>query len=238
MNTRLLKLFCCISLAVASAATQAHPPSLAGELRVMAGPIAQNVTDHSATIFWLTSRDTQMTLKYGLSQARLDQNGSPEPLARNENGDQEHGVLLKNLQPDRNYFFEITDVNGRSFARGQFQTEPTEYAQVGRLRIVDGPVFEYLDSSSVEIAWTTIAQSSTLIRYGTDPNNLRKTVQAPWGQETHRVRVRGLEPNTTYYFVVESAQARDSGTMAKSAEGSFRTEYQGEAALTNIEPRR
>jgi phosphodiesterase/alkaline phosphatase D-like protein len=204
----------------------------------MAGPIAQNITDRSATIFWLTSREAPMTLKYGLSEAHLDQIGTSEPTIAGASGNQEHRVGLKNLQSDENYFFEITDTNGASRARGQFQTEPSEYAQIERLKIVDGPVFEYLDSSSVELAWTTNAQSSTLVRYGTDPNDLRKTVQAPWGQETHRVQINQLEPNIVYYFVIESAQARDSGTMAKSAEGSFRTEYQGEAALTNIEQRR
>ena len=218
--------------------TQAQTPSLYGELRIMAGPVAQNITDRSATIFWLTSREAPMELRYGLSQTKLDQHGSPEPPAAAANGNQEHRVVLKNLQPDENYFFEIVDSDGAARARGQFQTEPSEYAQIGRLRIVDGPVFEYLDSSSVEIAWTTSAQSSTLIRYGIDPNDLRKTAQAPWGEETHRIQLTGLDPNTTYYFVVESAQARDSGTMAKSAEGAFRTEYQGEAALTHIEPRR
>lgn len=205
----------------------------------MAGPIAQDVTDHAATIFWLTSREAAMTLKYGLNQRQLDQIGTPDAQSyAKRNGNQEHRVVLKNLQPDQNYFFQIVDDHGQIRAAGQFQTEPSEYAQVGTLKIVDGPVFEYLTDTSVQIAWTTSAPSSTLVRYGTDPNDLCKTAQAPWGQETHRVEITGLEPNMKYYFVVESAEARDSGTMAKSAEGSFQTERQGEAALTNIEPRR
>jgi phosphodiesterase/alkaline phosphatase D-like protein len=204
----------------------------------MAGPIAQNVTDHSATIFWLASRSAAMSLKYGLSQANLDQAAELASQAAGENANQEHRAPLKNLQPDQTYFFQVLNDAGEVRASGQFQTEPSEYAQVGRLKIVDGPVFEYLDSASVEIAWTTSAQSSTVIRYGIDPNNLRKTATAPWGQETHRVQISGLEPNTQYFFVVESAQARASGTMAKSAEGSFRTENEGETALTNIAPRR
>ena len=227
-----------IMLSALSAFAQTQPPSISGELRIMAGPIAQDITDHSATIFWLGSRESPMQLRYGLREAQMDQHGSAEPVTSTPEGNQEHRVVLKNLQPNENYFFEIVDSGGAVRARGQFQTEPSEYAQVGRLKIIDGPVFEYLDSSSVQMAWTTSAQSSTLIRYGIDPNDLRKTAQAPWGEETHRISLSGLEPNTTYYFVVESAQARDSGTMAKSAEGSFRTEYQGEAALTNIEPRR
>jgi phosphodiesterase/alkaline phosphatase D-like protein len=216
----------------------AGPPSLSGELRIMAGPIAQNVTDHSATVFWLTSREAATTLKYGLNEEHPDQIGTLEPSRSDEKANQEHRAALKNLQPDETYFFQILNDAGEVQASGQFQTEPSEYAQAGILKIVDGPVFEYLDSTSVEIAWTTSAPSSTLVRYGIDPNDLRKTATAPWGEETHRVQISGLVPNTKYHFVVESAQARDSGTMAKSAEGSFRTEYQGEAALTNIEPRR
>jgi phosphodiesterase/alkaline phosphatase D-like protein len=204
----------------------------------MAGPIAQNVTDHTATIFWLTSREAPMALKYGLSGSHLDQVGTAEPPVAGQNGNQEHRIKLQNLQPDTTYFFHVLGQDGQVRFSGQFQTDPSEYAQVGLLKVVDGPVFEYLDATSVQIAWTTSSPSSSLVRYGIDPNNLRKTAQAPWGQETHRIEITGLEPNTTYYFVVESAQARDSGTMAKSAEGSFRTEYQGEAALTNIEPRR
>jgi phosphodiesterase/alkaline phosphatase D-like protein len=203
----------------------------------MAGPIAQNVTDHRATIFWLTSREAAMTLRFGVTEDHLDQSGIAASDA-GENGNQEHRVTLTNLEPDKTYFFQIVDANASIRAHGQFQTEPSGFAQVGLLKIVDGPVFEYLDSSSVEIAWTTSAPSSTLVRYGTDPNDLRKTVEAPWGEETHRVKITGLEPNMDYYFVVESAEAKGSGTMAKSAEGSFRTEFQGEAALTNIEPRR
>jgi phosphodiesterase/alkaline phosphatase D-like protein len=222
-----------------TATSQSGAPSLTGELRIMAGPIAQDVTDHSAMIFWLTSREAAMNLKYGLNQRELDQTGTPEtPEPRGRNAGQQHQIVLKNLQPAQNYFFEILDEQRRAQATGQFQTEPSEFAQMGKLKIIDGPVFEYLTETSVQIAWTTNAQSSTLVRYGTDPNDLRKAAPAPWGQETHRVEITGLDPDTKYYFVVESAQARDSGTMAKSAAGSFRTERQGEAALTNIAPRR
>jgi phosphodiesterase/alkaline phosphatase D-like protein len=176
-----------------------------------------------------------MRLNYGLTVGHLDQTGAEQTQPGKQ---REHRIVLKNLQPDQNYFFQLLDAQDKVLASGQFQTEPSEFAQVGKLKIIDGPVFEYLTDTSAQIAWTTNNPSSTLLRYGADPNDLRKTAQAPWGQETHRVEITGLEPNTKYYFVVESAQARDSGTMAKSAEGAFQTERQGEAALTNIEPRR
>jgi phosphodiesterase/alkaline phosphatase D-like protein len=224
-------------LLIAPGLAHSAPPSLSGDLRIMAGPIAQNVSDSSANIFWLTSRESRMTLKYGSAPLKLDHVVDADDSA-GAAGNRAYKAKLKGLQPNETYFFQIIDERGKPFASGEFQTEPREDTQPNRLKIIDGPVFEYLDSASVEIAWTTNAQSSTLVRYGTNPNNLRKTAQAPWGQETHRVTIPGLEPNTTYYFVVESGQASDSGTMAKSSEGSFRTEYAGEAALTNIAPRR
>jgi hypothetical protein len=76
-----------------------------------------------------------------------------------------------------------------------------------------------------------------LVRFGEDPNALIKTAQAPWGQETHRVLLKDLKPNTTYYFVVESGEAKDYGTMAKSAEAQLTTPAEGEQALTNIVPK-
>jgi phosphodiesterase/alkaline phosphatase D-like protein len=226
------------ALAVLPICGSAHVTSPASPVvvRLVAGPLPQNLTDNSATIFYLCNAECTMTLKYGLSLGHLDQTGTET--SQSAAGRREHRILLKNLQPDQNYFFEVIDARDAIRASGQFQTEPSEFAQVGKLRIIDGPVFEYLTSSAVQIAWTTNNPSSTLIRYGTDPNDLRKTAQAPWGQETHRVEITALAPNTKYYFVVESAQARDSGTMAKSSEGAFQTQREGEAALTDIEPRR
>ncbi|HWC16588.1 MAG TPA: fibronectin type III domain-containing protein, partial [Terriglobales bacterium] len=131
----------------------------------MAGPIVQDVTDHSATIFWLTSREAAMNLKYGFNQRQLDHNGTPETEAYSKRGgNQEHRIILKHLQPAQNYFFQVVEDDGQVRASGQFQTEPSEFAQVGRLKIIDGPVFEYLTDSSVQIAWTTNAPSSTLVR--------------------------------------------------------------------------
>ncbi len=79
---------------------QSGPPTLAGELRIMAGPIAQNITDHTAIIFWLTSRDALMRLNYGLTEANLTQTATLESVGSGQDSNREHRALLKNLQPD------------------------------------------------------------------------------------------------------------------------------------------
>src|SRR5579859_1509028 len=116
---------------------QSGPPSLSGELRIMVGPIAQSVSDHSATVFWLTSRDARMTLSYGPAAGQLDQMASTNAQA-GTNANQEHRVRLKNLEPNKTYFFQILDDQGAVRAKGQFQTEASGYAQDSLLKITDG----------------------------------------------------------------------------------------------------
>ena len=216
----------------------AQSPS-SGDVRLLAGPIVQSPTDTSAAIFWIADRELNPTLKYGTDRGHLDQIVQPQ----NPNPDapihfREYSAELKNLQPNKTYYFAIVGTDGKVQSSGSFQTEPTDYVKTNPTLITHGPVIEYLSSSSAEIAWSTNVSASTLVRYGEDPNALVKTAQAPWGQETHRVVLKAMKPNTTYYFVVESGEAKDYGTMAKSPEAQLTTPAEGEQALINIVPRR
>ncbi len=95
------------------------------------------------------------------------------------------------------------------------------------VQITKGPVVEFANDNSAVIAWSTNVQGSTVLKYGTDPNNLTQAAQAPWGGTTHRVHLNGLQPNTTYYFQVESAQAQGTGTGALGKVDSFQTTAPG-----------
>lgn len=106
--------------------------------------------------------------------------------------------------------------------------------QQGQLSITDGPRIEDVSARSAEIAWTTSTGGSSVIRYGTDPNNLNQTAQSayspargPGEHATHRVKIANLQPNTTYYFVVDSGQGQNMGGEAKSALGQFMTSGSG-----------
>jgi acid phosphatase type 7 len=95
------------------------------------------------------------------------------------------------------------------------------------LQITKGPVLEMVADNSAVIAWSTNVPGSTVLKYGTDSNNLTQSAQAPWGGTTHRVTLSGLQPNTKYYFQVESGQAQGTGTGALSKVDSFQTVAQG-----------
>jgi hypothetical protein len=98
------------------------------------------------------------------------------------------------------------------------------------VQITQGPVVENVTDTTVEIAWSTNVNSGTALRYGTDPSHLDQTAGMPWGGLTHRVTIKNLQPNTTYYFKAESGQGQGTGTLASTAQASFQTKPAGAPA--------
>lgn len=95
------------------------------------------------------------------------------------------------------------------------------------VQITNGPVVENVTDTTAQIAWSTNVNSGTALRYGTDPSHLDLTVGMPWGGLTHRVTIKDLKPNTTYYFKAESGQGQGTGTQAETAQSSFQTKPAG-----------
>lgn len=196
-------------------------------VKLQAGPVVQNVTDKSATLWWMTTDDTRSVVKYGKDKNNLDQTAQAQPGTS-------HKVAINNLEPDTSYYFQVMSHDNLVRGAGAFHTEPAQTAEnANKLRIINGPVIEYLTADSAVIAWSTNARASSVVRYGSDPNNLNQTATAPWGQETHRVTIKNLKPGTAYSFLVESSQAENTGTMAKSNPSTFNTTAQGAQAMRN-----
>ncbi len=96
-------------------------------------------------------------------------------------------------------------------------------AQTTTQRITSGPKVENVTSNSVVIAWSTDINSSSVVQYGTNRNNLDQVAEAPWGGVTHRVTLQNLQPGTVYYFRVTSGQARGNGESSSSPIDEFHT---------------
>jgi phosphodiesterase/alkaline phosphatase D-like protein len=104
--------------------------------------------------------------------------------------------------------------------------QPSQSGQPQNLQITDGPRVESVTGNSAILAWSTNIGSSAIVHYGTDPKNLSQMAEAPWSNSTHRVTLSNLQPNTTYYFQVESSQGQGTGTGTMSAIEQFRTPAQ------------
>lgn len=193
----------------------------------VAGPLVANVTDRSATLWWMATDDHATTVAYGRSKSKLDQKLAV-PTGEIKK------VELTKLEPNTSYFVAMADGNGKNIYEGTFKTESSGFARAP-FKIVQGPMIEMVGRNTATITWSTSARSSSVVRFGTDPNTISQSVMAPWGQQIHRVQIKGLKPNTRYFFQVESAQAEGSGLSAKSNAGTFKTVNEGQAALRNPE---
>lgn len=106
---------------------------------------------------------------------------------------------------------------------------PAQSAKSKRLAIINGPVTESVRGNGAVIAWTTNTGGSSVVRYGTDSNNLTQTAQSPYADkedaayQTHRVTLKNLQPGTKYFYVADSGQGEDTGSEAKSPVSSFVT---------------
>ena len=90
------------------------------------------------------------------------------------------------------------------------------------VRFTGGSVQNVTDTTAT-LTWNTNVQSSAIVKYGTDRNNLSQTAEAPWGGPNHTVTISGLQPNTTYFFQVTSGQAEGTGSQAVREIYQFRT---------------
>jgi phosphodiesterase/alkaline phosphatase D-like protein len=180
--------------------------SPATDPQVIAGPIPEKITSTSAVVWWQTTAPEESILVYGTSPT--DQ---PYRVQRPWTTST-HEVSMKNLQPGTTYYLAILQPDGVKSAIGQFTTQPTGYSHDNNVRITNGPLFEQITPDSATVAWSANLPYAFVVHYGTEPQNLSKTANAPWTPTTHRVVLRGLESDTHYYFSIEANQQLSTST--------------------------
>jgi hypothetical protein len=91
----------------------------------------------------------------------------------------------------------------------------------GRTNVISGPVVLRVSDTSVRIVWSSNVVTDSRLRYGTHPDKLDQVADEPWGGSTHRVWLKNLAPNTTYYYRIGDSTARGS---AADEVATFRTQ--------------
>jgi phosphodiesterase/alkaline phosphatase D-like protein len=96
---------------------------------------------------------------------------------------------------------------------------PAPAKRTTHVRISKGPALESATEASAIIRWTSNNPGGSdehfgVVRYGTDAKNLSETAKShirlnrSHSYTVFRVRVEGLTPKTTYYYKVDSVDAR------------------------------
>jgi hypothetical protein len=202
MSRALALLAALLFLGTALLAQSAPRPDLSAEAgtdTVVAGPIPEKVTSRSVVVWWHTLTPMESIVVYG--------DGPGDMISRVQRPwrTTTHEISLRKLQPATTYYFAILQPDGTRSASSQFTTQPVGYAVQSSVRITNGPLFDQITPDSATIAWSSNLPSSFLVRYGTSPRVLDQTASIPWTPTTHRVVLHSLQPDTHYYFTIESS---------------------------------
>src|SRR5215469_6774357 len=77
------------------------------EVKIVQGPVVENVTDNTAIIAWSTNVNSGTLLHYGIDPSNLDK------VAGMPWGGLTHRVTLKDLKPDTKYYFRAESAEGQ-----------------------------------------------------------------------------------------------------------------------------
>jgi phosphodiesterase/alkaline phosphatase D-like protein len=214
------------------------------DIQITKGPVVEHTDANSAVIAWSTNVPSSTVVKYGTDQNNLTQT------AQLPWGGLTHRVTIKSLDPGKTYFYQVQSGQAEGTGMGALgpvgtfstkaansatETNPansaTPASAENQFRITNGPAMEQVGDTSATVAWSTDRPSSSVVKYGTDPNNLDQTAQEPWGATTHRVQLKNLKPSTPYYVSIHSAQGKDSpGQQAEVGPIQFTTVASGQQA--------
>ncbi|HTF67256.1 MAG TPA: fibronectin type III domain-containing protein [Edaphobacter sp.] len=123
----------------------------------------------------------------------------------------------------------ISVLSGSLFA----QKSPTT-PKAAQVRIIQGPKIELAKEHLTIINWTTNNPGGSpvhygIVHYGTDPHCLIETARSPirvnpdHSSTVFRVRLDNLEPQTTYYYTVDSMEATGKSDGVKNLVNHFTT---------------
>ncbi len=102
--------------------------------------------------------------------------------------------------------------------------------QVARIEVTEGPTITYLDDQFAVVAWTTSAPTESRVFYGSDAEDLNQVAESMKATTAHRVDLRDLKPDTTYYFQLDTGDATEAPVL------QFRTVAAGGAPLHRQQP--
>ncbi|HYN15069.1 MAG TPA: fibronectin type III domain-containing protein, partial [Terriglobales bacterium] len=102
--------------------------------------------------------------------------------------------------------------------------------QMQTAQVTAGPTITYVDDQFAVVAWTTSAPTESRVFYGTDPNDLNQVAESMKATTSHRVDLRGLKPDTTYFFQLDSPGPEIAPVL------QFRTVRAGGAPLHRQQP--
>ncbi|NRB38161.1 MAG: S8 family serine peptidase [Pseudomonadales bacterium] len=183
-------------------------------------PMVIDISDTHATVIWTTDEASTSGVSY--NDAERYHVVSDDSLVKL------HSMPLADLTPETTYTLTVssTDAHGN----GPTISQPISFTTLATPDttapiIIGSPLIQNITHQSVVIRWDSSEPATTRLVIGTSANALDQ-IESKNGLKTfHNLPVTGLQPDTIYYFQVQTSDAE--GNLAMSEIMSFRTKVRG-----------
>ncbi|WP_197479501.1 carboxypeptidase regulatory-like domain-containing protein, partial [Oleiphilus sp. HI0132] len=183
-------------------------------------PMVIDISDTSATVIWTTDEASTSGVSYN--------DGSQYHVVSDQRFVLEHSMPLADLLPETEYTLTVSSTdrhgNGPTISTPiTFTTlaSPDTMAPI----IIGSPLIQNITHQSVVIRWKTSEPATTRLVIGTSIDELEQIESKNGLRASHTLPVTGLQPDTFYYFQVQTADAQ--GNLAMSEVMSFRSKVRG-----------
>ncbi|MFC2000816.1 fibronectin type III domain-containing protein, partial [Chloroflexota bacterium] len=188
---------------------------------VISGVTPATITQMGAIIYWNTNEPATSQVEYGTTSTTHGNYDSTTPLsAFLVMG---HGVSLSGLAAETTYYYRVMSVD--AYGNDAFSGEYTFDTALDNVPpVISGVTEANITDTGAIVYWNTDEPATSQVSYGTAPGVYdTSTAFNPALVYIHGVVLDGLEPSTTYYYVVKSKDGSVAQNEGVSAEQSFTT---------------
>ncbi|MBU1029375.1 hypothetical protein KKE28_04180 [Patescibacteria group bacterium] len=157
--------------------------------------LASEITATSATISWLTNRNANSAVDYGLTTRYGATAADPSMVMG-------HSIALSGLQACTEYQFRLRSIDLCAESQTSTGHRFTTGAQAAPL--ISGVQVSMFGENSARITWNTTTPTSSIVDFGTTLA-YGQTASDEVLTLNHLLVVNGLRPGTTYHFRVRSS---------------------------------
>ena len=186
---------------------------------ILLGPIVIDLTDTTARVIWTTDEDATSDVSFN--------DGSVFQVLNNDNLSRFHSVPLVGLTENTTYHLTVSslDSNNNGPALSQTMTFTTAAnPDTNAPHIIGRPLVENITDQSAMIRWQTDESASTIAFLGTSESILDREQSASELSNQHELIVTKLNPDTIYYYQVQSSDIANNQTTSNIF--SFKTKVE------------
>ena len=174
----------------------------------------QTADAQTATVAWETNNVSTSKVLLGTSPDQLSESTVQEDSTRR------HSLVVDELKPKTKYYYRVasTDLSGKEQILPAPSEAPATFTTAASDKVepdATSPTVTALPGGTAVLRWTTNEPTTAVVQLGESATELKERAREIDPIRQHSVVLTGLDPETTYWLKVESADVAGNEVVSK-----------------------